>query len=251
MLENCIKRVEEAIDSFPEGRLRVVQTNRPQYFYIQEKGDTKGAYIKKNQRFLAQQLAQKDYYERLLHEMKNELNILKRFGKRYDGNCLMEVYDKMVLDRKQLIKPVFVSDAEYAKRWQEEPDEYNPYHPEELKYNTEREEKVRSKSEKMIADMYNELGIPYKYEKPLTLSNGVTKYPDFTLLKVSSRQEVYHEHLGMLDDDEYRDRTLKKLREYEQNGIILGKNLIISYETSNVPFDVDLLRKNIISIINE
>ena len=50
-------------------------------------------------------------------------------------------------------------------------------------YETKKNELVRTKSEMMLADMYYELGIPYRYEAQLLLKNGKKKYPDFTLLK--------------------------------------------------------------------
>ena len=58
-------------------------------------------------------------------------------------------------------------------------------------YPTKKDENVRSKSEVMIADMYYELGIPYRYEAQLLLKNGKKKYPDFTLLKTKTRQIVF------------------------------------------------------------
>ena len=44
------------------------------------------------------------------------------------------------------------------------------------------------------------------------------------------RKEIYHEHLGLLDNEEYRLANLQKLEEYRKNGIYPGKNLILTYE---------------------
>ena len=41
---------------------------------------------------------------------------------------------------------------------------------------------------------------------------------------------IYHEHLGLMDNEEYRHANLIKLDEYRRNGIYPGKNLIITYE---------------------
>ena len=90
----------------------------------------------------------------------------------------------------------------------------------------------------MIADMYYELNIPYRYEAELHLLNGKIKYPDFTLLNVNRREVIYHEHLGLLDDADYRKANLIKLNEYQKNGIYLGKNLIITYEAEGVYLNI-------------
>lgn len=93
--------------------------------------------------------------------------------------------------------------------------------------------------------MYFELGIPYKYECPVVLRNGKTRYPDFTLLDIAHHRVVYHEHLGMLEDPDYRKAALIKLQEYGENGIFTGKNLILTSETSYAPFDPERFRNNV------
>ena len=88
-----------------------------------------------------------------------------------------------------------------------------------------------------------ELEIPYHYEKALRLRNGATRYPDFTLLKVSTGEEIYLEHFGLLDDSEYLSENLKKLEEYRKNGIYVGKNLLFTYETTSTPLDIKGIRQ--------
>lgn len=119
----------------------------------------------------------------------------------------------------------------------------NPYYPEQRVYPTKKDELVRSKSEVLIADMYYEMGIPYRYEAELDLNNGKKKYPDFTLLKTSTRETLYHEHLGLMDDEEYREANLAKLKEYRKNGIYPGKNLILTYEAEGHYLNIKDVRK--------
>ena len=89
------------------------------------------------------------------------------------------------------------------------------------------------------------LGIPYRYECPLVLGYDFTIYPDFTILKMPERKEVYLEHFGMLDDEEYFDRMLLKLNTYEKNGIYLGSNLFFTYETSVKPINTKALNNQL------
>ena len=102
---------------------------------------------------------------------------------------------------------------------------------------TNQGEHVRSKSELIIANRLACLRIPYKYECPLTLSGGKIIYPDFTIWDINNRREVYWEHRGMMDSPDYAVHSVRRLKEYCQNGIFLGKNLIITEETSSVPLD--------------
>ena len=60
----------------------------------------------------------------------------------------------------------------------------NSFKEKELKFVTNNGVRVRSKSEKIIGDKLEELGIPYIYEASLRLPNGRYFSPDFTLLSL-------------------------------------------------------------------
>ena len=83
-----------------------------------------------------------------------------------------------------------------------------------LIHRTERGDLVRSKSELVIADKLHARGIDYAYEQPLVLSNGRTRYPDFTITDYARDVTFYWEHLGMLDDPGYKIRWKRKRAEY-------------------------------------
>ena len=88
-----------------------------------------------------------------------------------------------------------------------------------LIHRTERGDLVRSKSELVIADKLHARGIDYAYEQPLVLSNGRTRYPDFTIADHARGVTFYWEHLGMLDNPGYRARWEAKRAEYLECGI--------------------------------
>lgn len=54
-------------------------------------------------------------------------------------------------------------------------------------------------------------------------------YPDFKAKKRDG-SSVYWEHWGMMENAEYVAHRDKKLKVYEQHGIIPWKNLICTYE---------------------
>lgn len=107
---------------------------------------------------------------------------------------------------------------------------------------------MRSKSEVIIADTLFRHNIPYRYEFPITLKrsnsddirrdfgSSITLYPDFLCLNTRTRTEFYWEHFGLMDDPAYSNNAAGKLRLYTENGILAGRNLIITMETQTEPF---------------
>jgi hypothetical protein len=76
------------------------------------------------------------------------------------------------------------------------------------------------------------MGIEYKYECPISLSGYGTVYPDFTILSMKLNRVIYWEHEGRMDDPKYVEKAVRKIDSYTKNGIIPGKQLILTYETS-------------------
>lgn len=115
------------------------------------------------------------------------------------------------------------------------------YYAENLVYKTEKGEMVRSKSELIIANMLFENHVPYTYEKELDVG-GFRKIPDFTIEDEESGDIWYWEHCGMMNDASYRKHWEAKKKLYAENGIIEGKNLIITKEDGH-GFDSSEIKK--------
>lgn len=88
-----------------------------------------------------------------------------------------------------------------------------------LIHRTERGDLVRSKSELVIADKLHARGVEYAYEQPVAIGERRTRYPDFTISDHARGVTFYWEHLGMLDDPDYRTRWERKRAEYLAAGI--------------------------------
>lgn len=249
MLEKNIAKITKELPKFPQGNLRIQRCrNTTQYFLVTGKEDTHGKYIRAEDREIVKQLAQKNYYEKLLREMLREQKTIKSYLNGMKGKKPEEVFSTMNGSRKALIEPLLLSDADYAQYWESLPFEKNPYFHEECIQPTEKGDLVRSKTEARIADLYYSLGIPYRYEAPLKLKNGKVKYPDFTLLKLPERTLIYHEHLGIMDDEGYRRNNMIKLQEYSESKIFTGVNLILTFETEYAPLNLQDLRENLKNI---
>jgi len=104
---------------------------------------------------------------------------------------------------------------------------------------------VRSKSEKIIADTLERRGIPYRYEAPLILQDGVTVYPDFSLLNVRRRKEYIWEHLGMMDNEDYARSAVTKLNSYINSGFFPGEQLILTMESQKTPLGTKTIERMI------
>jgi len=242
-----------------EGKLRISHNQGSvQYYKVSNTGNKLGKYIKKKDFKQVYDLAQKDYAQKLTASIDEERKIITDLIKglelisepnTYNGSMKSIsaniIYSKLHKDRQKLISPILISDLEYATIWEQSEYNTNVYKDEEKVYPTKKGDMVRSKSEVMLANLYYEMGIPYRYEAELILKNGKKVYPDFTLLNVDTRQELYHEHMGLLDDDEYRFHNFRKIDEYRKNGIFSGKNLFITFEAAGCPLNIKNIEENI------
>jgi len=102
-------------------------------------------------------------------------------------------------------------------------------HVDRLIYMTDSGINVRSKSELIIANALYQNGIPYRYEAALALG-GENRYPDFTICRPSDGKVFIWEHLGLMDQDIYRQRNIEKLSLYARYGFLPFDNLICTYE---------------------
>lgn len=110
-------------------------------------------------------------------------------------------------------------------------------YPENCIHTTIRGEKVRSKSEVIIANILYQYKFEYAYERPLrgVMTKGV-RYPDFTIFSLNGDIIIW-EHLGLMSDKEYRLNWGKKKLWYEQNGFLAGRSLFISKDMSDGSID--------------
>ena len=106
-----------------------------------------------------------------------------------------------------------------------------------LIHRTLRGEKVRSKSEMIIANMIFDMGLDYRYEYPLEghITLGI-KRPDFVFF-TKDRSIIVWEHLGMLDNKIYARKWKKKLEWYTENGFVEGETLFVTKDKPSEGFD--------------
>jgi len=229
------EELEKKLQKVVEGRLEVSKNhNSYQYYLTQNVKPHKRLYLNKSRLNLAEKIAERDYYSLLLVNIKKNLYSLDAFIRSYKPQELINCYTRLSPARQKLIKPLFLSDIEYAQIWQARKFKQKK---EEANDNllTMKDELVRSKSELIIADFLKAHDIPYHYEYPLKLKNGNIIYPDFFCLNPRTRQEFFWEHCGLMTNPTYSKNLIKRLREYSKLGIMPGKNLILTMECEESP----------------
>ena len=242
ILERIIENLEQKNSEIAEkGKLRICQKKKQTDFYYRNNNSENWTYLPKSEANLASALAQKDYYEKALKILRRKYRAFSLLDGENSTDALLRLYDKLHPVRKSLVAPVILTDEEYAKKWKAENPPSGKFNDEyEYSYYTDGGERVRSKSEIMIANKFLQRQIPYIYEPSLTLGNR-TVYPDFMILNIRTRQSFYYEHLGMMDSPDYSTKAILKLNSYIMNGYFPGQGLLFTMETTQKPLDMRIL----------
>ena len=256
-LENALKQVDEFLENVPQGSLKWQNKNGKTYYYHQFMKDNKWVrrYIKKAELSLAKTLAQKQYYISIRPILERMLDEIERFIKKCPLNELEKIYDNLSVERKNLVTPIQVSVKEKVKQWENEVYEKNLMYHENLRFETEKGDTVRSKSEVIIANILyrNRKDILYKYERPLeVIENGRQKtiYPDFTILNKHTGEITYWEHAGRMDDPYYANDFVKKMNTYITNDLLPGRDIVVSFESQSTPLDIKVVKRLVKQIIS-
>lgn len=230
----------------PPGRLRTNTTNgRTKYYILGTGGGRNGKYISKENKPLARALAQKRYDEKVYRAALQEEKAIERFLAAMPQKQSEAIYVGLSKSMRELIMPIKESEEELTKRWLSK-----EYHGKEFRegapvYYTDNEERVRSKSEVIIANALKQSGVPYRYEYPIELKGIGRIHPDFMILKAREKREIIWEHFGMMSDPNYVESAVRKLSAYQMSGLRLGIDLIVSFETAEQPLDTRLVKKMI------
>lgn len=247
LLKKQIERAEAQREKYPPGRLLCARDRKYFKWYISTEG--KIAYLNRDQRKIARQLAMKRYIEEQLKAMRQELKLNEYYLKHHDEKTenapgllyCAPGYHELLEDQ---IHPL----SEKLKKWAEAEYVRNIKYPEKLIHKTLEGHMVRSKSEVIIANALFAEGIPYRYEDTLQLGNMVFN-PDFKVMRPKDGEIIYWEHFGMMDNKDYAHNAFNKMGIYADNGIIPSINLIATFETSEHPLDSvyvnEIIRKRI------
>ena len=237
-LEMICSKVENELKSVPEGNLRISKDkNKVRYYHCVE--DNEGTYISKIDSELPKLLAQKKYNQSVLKKAKARLRQIERITRDYSDDEIEKIYTQ----RQLLVTPIEPIWEKELVRWYDSEYHGKEFYEGTAEIVTEKGERVRSKSEKILADYFYRNNILYQYEKPLYLKGYGTVYPDFTFLSRKTGEEIYWEHEGMMDKSDYAKTAVKKLESYQKNGIYLGERLIATFETEQTLLNSQIIEQ--------
>ena len=161
-LRDLKQNLETSIQNAPSGNLKIINCRGVEQYYL-DSAETRtsypnGKYLRKSDFELAGKLAQRNYDEKLLSEVEKQLKNIQNIIKKYEKQEIVQVeelysvYDRMSPSRKKMVDSRIMSDKEYVNQWSAQ-----IYSGKDF---AEKKERVRSKSEKIIADMLYHKKIP-------------------------------------------------------------------------------------------
>lgn len=231
----CAKKIK----NLPEGSLWVSGYNGYTKFYIKIPNGKK-KYIPRRNASLLRKLAEKEYYEKLYSASRHKVYHLNILIDLYENESVSSTYSNLHIEKQKLFVNELPTPENLAASFENAEYNENPIEPGTCL--TSFGKALRSKSEVIIAEMLHTMGIPFHYDEQLILNDGTFFYPDFTLYDAKNRRKIYWEHFGMLDNEDYARKAMVKISKYAENGIIIGNNLICTFETSNFRFPTEAIK---------
>ena len=239
---NAIKTIKD-VNDLNGIKFRCASRNNGFAYYIGNE------YIPKKDIQMLGKIAMSDYCQKLYKCIQLYESRIEQLINIYRTKPLENIYRNLHPGRKALIDPLVKPIEDIIAEFNAIVYEGNAFDKnDKTEFYTKRGERVRSKSEMIIANELYRYDIPYKYEMPLNLldwNKEVTFYPDFTTLNKRTGKKWIMEHFGMMEKQNYFETTFWKLDVYEKNGILLGKDLIILHESLTSPLNINVVRKYI------
>ena len=244
----------------PEGTLVIMDRRTTPSYYHDTCGNRNG--ISRND-FLKGELARAAYLDRLIKQYEKNHAAIQKAIKELRKKPLRKDPEEYAVKRFRdtdidLRKALWSADQ---FRHNEQTSQ-NDFMKEQLLYITNGGVRVRSLSEKIIGNLYEELWIPYWYEKEFIVDvtamgeipgayyyNGRwynKYYPDFTLLLAGGKLMV-HEHFGLVEGTDYRGSVGEKIVAYTSSGLFKMEDIIVTYP--NDVRNIDSFREFLINEI--
>lgn len=245
-LKDITRKLERSLEIAPEGKLRLSRCGDCTQYYLmgnQETSSQGRKYLPKSEMNLIRRLAQKDYDEKMLKLVTRRMKQIQKITKDYEDDELEKLYLTEHQERRKLVQPVEPTWEQQLTQWISQPYEGKGFADNIPVLLTKAGERVRSKSEKILADYFYNKGIPYKYECPLYLPPYGAIYPDFTFLSPKTGNEIYWEHEGRIDKADYAMSAVKKIELYETNHIYPGERLILTFETEQTTINMRIVEQ--------
>ena len=217
---------KRTLGKLPYGTLYVKRRNVSFGFYRRVRNKETG--IKRQPELLKDMIqktftqAEYEYLDAIYSELKSVVKKIEKAREKKEKGLLTE---DMLGAAGLSLSDFYYSD--YEKAWLSRKWYHNTSHPDHLQFVTKNGLRVRSKSERILAEFLDDHYIPYVYDVAIKI-NGRWVFPDFIILKPNGEWLIW-EHFGM-DEGKYVDKNAVKVFDYFKAGYIPMKTLFITSE---------------------
>lgn len=247
------ERTYSQLEVLPTGTLEVSERGEKIYYCVKQNGKRSSIDPEDPLVYL---LKERRLREKCCGAMKNNIallqNLLDNFME-FDPNIVMKRMPKGYQNPGYgVMEQMGFPDM---RTWAEGGVSNSDFYPEELVVKTQSGLFVRSRIEGVCIDIYNDLGVPVRYEDLIILPNGKKRRPDFHLLVPGVYRSLYHEHNGMMSDKQYVYSYLTKEREYLDAGLVPYRDVLFTFDNNESRLDdiravdMQLIRRRIIDFL--
>ena len=242
-LDNLIAYIEKHPVMKEKSSLVVCENQKVTNIYKSTEGGIR-QYLGNDKQEEIKALAKKAHYSKMLSAARKERDQIQKCIRTLNsGNGITDIDDVYPSLNKVIRRtegPFTMTDDGYVSKWLKKNNYLRDNRQLNGQYRTLKGEYVKSKSEVIIADRFTYYGVPYVYEITTASDAFVDmRYPDFLILNKSTKEEFYWEHLGKMGDPQYAAKNQIKMEQFAKQGMILGKNLIVSFECGDRPLSTE------------
>ncbi len=227
--ERKLREAERVLGRPAEGFLKCKPRKQGNAFY-QVKDSKEECNITRRPTVLSR-LVRKRIQEEIRASAAVNVKYLRKLLDKYRANDLDAVLPKLpagyrealaVLPEEMYAGRLVIDGKRYVQEWVD---------PKKHIHDTVAGIKVRSKSEVIIVSALVKYDIPFHYEERFLYPDeeGIFYRPDFTFHLPDGQMKIW-EHLGLLSKIDYCEHNARKLHHYQQNGFVVGKNLILTMD---------------------
>lgn len=251
-LERQIKHERRQLNLYPAGTLAVRPRKSGSYLYHLFKnrsGQRKEKVLNETTRKRAERVQIRHLLEAHITQMESALPIIYYFLDHYQCCDMDSVRASLKpVYREPLLYNGFTNDSNALTSSNTRGYE-NQFHTETLIHKNSIGEAFRSKGEVQVSELLLNRKVEYVYEPKLSLPDGIV-YPDFEIKLPGSTQSKYIEYCGMLENDSYLERTIKKIRSYLHGGKKIGRDVLFFFEDGDNGMDLQIMRRDLESFLD-
>ena len=215
-----LSKVDAELSILPEGSL-----GKRGKFYC-HMIDQKKVGITRNEK-IKRQLCRRKYLLARKKELRKNIAILEGIHGKIQDSTGKEVVSSFTGAYSEMPENYFYHPL--AVKWLAIPQKESAFRIEELRCSSNKGTKLRSKSEAIIANLFESYKLLYRYEFPVKVKNK-TIYPDFAIIDLYTGKITLWEHFGALHIDGYANKMHEKMTDYLELGYIPFETIIYTFE---------------------